>query len=241
MSDAVAIDTSYTGADHAFRDLDPYARAKYDVALRWLEGEMTPGKVVYNVGCGAGYFNVLAAQRGNRIVACEPDREAFEAAAARAGPSVTVLNCGLEEFAKDREPADIVVMHDVLEHIADDRAAVEVLVKLVRPGGALVVSVPAMPSLFGLHDELLGHYRRYRAPELLALLRRYFIVERCRYYGMLSIPLVLWFSRWRRQPYPVRAGSTGWLGKAYALMCGAESYLPEPIGTSITLLARPRG
>jgi 2-polyprenyl-3-methyl-5-hydroxy-6-metoxy-1,4-benzoquinol methylase len=240
VSDAVAIDTSYTGADHAFRDLDPYARAKYDVALRWLERDMTPGRLVYNIGCGAGYFNTLVAEHGHRVVACEPDPEAYAQAVTRAGAAVTVMNCGLEAFAKDREPADIVVMHDVLEHIEDDRAAVEALAKLVKPGGALVVSVPAMPSLFGLHDELLGHYRRYTAPRLLALLRPRFAVERWTYYGMLSIPLVLWFSRWRRRPYPVQAGSTGWLGRAYALMCDAESHVPEPIGTSITALARPR-
>ncbi|HTX60193.1 MAG TPA: class I SAM-dependent methyltransferase, partial [Verrucomicrobiae bacterium] len=174
MSGSVTADAGYTGSDHLFRETDPYARAKYDLALRWLDRALLPGRLVYNVGCGGGYFSALAAARGCTVVACEPDPQAYALAAKSAPAGVTVLACGLDAFAANRPPADVVVMHDVLEHIEDDGAAVEQLARLVRPGGALAISVPSMPALFGLHDELLGHYRRYRQAELRRLIGRRF-------------------------------------------------------------------
>jgi 2-polyprenyl-3-methyl-5-hydroxy-6-metoxy-1,4-benzoquinol methylase len=243
----VKLDSRYTQADHAFRDVDPYAKAKYDLTLRWLRDAIGPGTLLYNVGCGSGYFNALAMQAGARVVACEPDPEAYRialqrgAALRRAGGDavVDVVNCGLEAFARDCEPADVVVMHDVLEHVEDDSGAIEALARLVRPKGVVVVSVPALQLLFGLHDELLGHYRRYSASSLRRVVQARFRVERLQWFGMLSIPLVLWFSRWRRKPYPLQTGSTGALGRLYARLCAAETHVPEPIGSSILLLARP--
>ena len=234
------IDGAYTGLDHTFRDEDPYARAKYELTLRWLKNRLNAGSVVYNVGCGGGYFNALAADAGVRVVACEPDQEPFSLARRRATNNVTVLNCGLSDFASEREPADVVVMHDVLEHIADDANAVDRVASITKAGGLAVISVPALQSLFGLHDERLGHYRRYDARTLRRVLEPRFHVEKMQYYGMFSIPIVLWFSRWKRIPYPIGAGSQGSLGRAYAAICRAESYVPEPIGSSLIALLRPR-
>jgi SAM-dependent methyltransferase len=244
VSEAVSADSRYTHADHEFRDMDPYARSKYDLTLRWLRRAIIPGSLVYNIGCGSGYFNGLAVERGARVVACEPDPQAFAQAAARearrAAGAATVLNCGLEEFAHDREPADVVVMHDVLEHMEDDAGAVQLLHRLVRPGGMLIVSVPGLQTLFGLHDEMLGHYRRYEGRQLKRLIERNFTIERFRWFGMASIPIALVFSRWLRRAYPVRTGSSGIIGRAYGAVCAIESRVPEPTGTSITLLARPK-
>ena len=55
---------------------------------------------------------------------------------------------------------------DVIEHLDDDRAAVRRLGELVRPGGIVVVSVPALPELFTEFDAIQGHRRRY-LPETL--------------------------------------------------------------------------
>ena len=55
---------------------------------------------------------------------------------------------------------------DVIEHIDDDRAAVARLGSLARPGGIVIVSVPALPELFTEFDRIQGHRRRY-LPETL--------------------------------------------------------------------------
>jgi 2-polyprenyl-3-methyl-5-hydroxy-6-metoxy-1,4-benzoquinol methylase len=234
------INPTYTRDDHVFREQDPYARAKYDLTLRWLPRRGLYGATLYNIGFGSGYFNHLAAARGATVVGCEPDRAAFAAGVATAPPGCELYNCELEEFSTARAPAPFVVMHDVLEHIFDDRAAATTLRSLVAPGGTSIVSVPALMSLFGHHDEELGHYRRYTPKTLRAVLEPHFIIRRLQWFGMASIPIAWYFSRWRRTPYPI-AGRSSLAGSIYGAVCAIESHLPEPIGTSLIAELSPRG
>lgn len=64
---------------------------------------------------------------------------------------------------------DLVTAFDVLEHVEDDVDFVFGLYERLRPGGTLLVSVPAWPLLYGPHDKLLAHHRRYRPAEARAL------------------------------------------------------------------------
>lgn len=236
---STGIDAAYTRDDHAFRENDPYARAKYELTLRWLGARLRPGNLLYNVGVGSGYFNHLAASRGAQVVGCEPDPSAFAAAQATAPRHCELIACGLEEFAKVREPAPFVVMHDVLEHIDDDGAAVRALRTLVSDRGTVIISVPALMSLYGLHDENLGHFRRYTFATLRRVLEPVFVISRLRWYGMASIPIAWYFSRVRRKPYPISATrSLG--GTVYGAICKLESFIPEPVGTSLIAELTPR-
>ncbi len=61
---------------------------------------------------------------------------------------------------------DLVTCIDVLEHLEDDRRAIGELVRILRPGGLLVVSVPAFKFLWGDHDTIYGHHRRYTTGEI---------------------------------------------------------------------------
>lgn len=232
------IDSSYTACDHAFRDNDAYARGKYELTLRWLARDVPAPATLVNVGCGAGLFNAMAATAGYRVRAYEPDPDAFAEASRRAPRGVEVSQLGLAEIPV--QEADVVVLHDVLEHIADEQAALEHLAALVGPSGRLVLSVPALPSLFGFHDEQLGHHRRYTRSSLRAAVGRSFEIDRLRYYGMTFIPITAWYSRARRVAYPTGSAGLGvsMLGRAFDLACRAESRLPTPIGTSLVLSAR---
>jgi SAM-dependent methyltransferase len=65
---------------------------------------------------------------------------------------------------------DLVLMLDVLEHVEDDRATLrEAVTELLKPGGWMLLSVPAGQALFSRHDGLLGHKRRYAPARLRAL------------------------------------------------------------------------
>lgn len=233
------VNRRYTSEDHAFRENDPYARAKYDLTLRWLTPYIRPGSLLYNIGVGSGYFNHLAASRGLRVVGCEPDPQAFLAARQTAPAGCEILNVGLHAFAEDRPQASLVVMHDVLEHIENDAEAARSLRRIVADDGIAVLSVPALNALYGRHDEELGHYRRYSSNTLISILSPYFKLRRLRWYGMASIPIAFYFSRWRRQPYPVGA-TRSFVGNAYAAVCAIESWIPEPIGTSLIVELSPR-
>jgi 2-polyprenyl-3-methyl-5-hydroxy-6-metoxy-1,4-benzoquinol methylase len=229
------VDAGYTADDHEFRENDDYARAKYDITLRWLGA--ASGRRLVNVGCGAGLFNELAHAAGFRVEACEPDSGAYAVAAEHAPAGVDVHLGGLFD-APIAEGADVVVMHDVLEHIDDEAAAVLAVAKLVRPGGVAVVSVPALQSLFGLHDERLGHFRRYDRRSLRRALEGSFGLERMRYFGMSLIPVTLAYSRWMRKPYPTGAASgPSLVGRAFGAVCAVEARVPTPLGTSLICLA----
>jgi len=230
----------YTIADHEFRDDDVYALGKYQLTKRWLQPLATRGTLL-NIGCGAGQFNRTAVELGFDVHGYEPERKAF-ALAVTNKPSrrCDVQQLGLEEIAGEHT-ADVIVMHDVLEHIENESAAVARVATLLKPDGLLVMSVPAMPALFGYHDEQLGHYRRYTRRTLRAALQPAFQIDRLRYYGATLIPVTLWFSRLRRQPYPTaNAAGGGLMGNALAMVCRVEERIPGPLGTSLVCMARPR-
>jgi len=63
----------------------------------------------------------------------------------------------------------LVVAYDVLEHIEEDDKVVAEIARVVRPGGRVLIAVPADPRLWSAHDEAIGHVRRYTRPELVAL------------------------------------------------------------------------
>jgi len=67
---------------------------------------------------------------------------------------------------------DVALLLDVIEHVDDDSALVADVVARVRPGGLVLVSVPAWPSLFSAHDEALRHNRRYTPAGCRAVLAR---------------------------------------------------------------------
>jgi len=228
---------AYTAADHGFRDSDDYARSKYLWTLEVLRTKKKNVRSVLNVGCGFGDFNYMLSSAGYEVWALEPDASAFKAAL-EARTSVQILNRGIFDHGLERR-FDAIVMHDVLEHIHDDSAALIEVTKLLAPDGIFCGSVPALPKLFGLHDELLGHFRRYQRSRLKFLFLEQFDDVKIRYFGLLGIPIVWYFSRFRRIAYPADsvAGSKSLLGKLWKLCCSFERRLSPPLGTSLLFFA----
>jgi SAM-dependent methyltransferase len=123
------------------------------------------------VGAGTGSFSARYVDRVDEAVLLEPARNLYPALRARfAGKShVQAVSGLLEEWIRrsparggfDGRPFDAVVMVNVLEHIADDHDTLRTLGELLRPGGKLLVFVPALPWLYGSLDALVHHYRRY--------------------------------------------------------------------------------
>jgi len=69
--------------------------------------------------------------------------------------------CLAEQLSFRSGVFDLVVAADVLEHIEEHAAAACEIARALRPGGQLLVTVPAHPTLFSSHDQALGHFRRY--------------------------------------------------------------------------------
>jgi len=224
---------TYTFDNCLAQRTDRYPQAKRELTRRWLVPYARPGMTLINIGCGAGDFNAVAHAMGLKVIACEPDPAPFDVALREAPAGCEVYRCDLSGLAQRGVKGDFVVMHDVLEHIEDDAGAVDMLADLLNPGGHAFVSVPALQWLFGRHDEELGHFRRYTKTTLGAVLSRRFEVVRMRYYGALSIPLVLVFSKLLRREYPRKAGREGAIGGIYGALCDFEVGVTFPTGTSV--------
>lgn len=237
----VSVNKSYEHLDHRFRTYDQYALAKYDITLRWLKAcGSLQGTKLLNVGCGAGLFNRLAAQAGARVVGIEPDCASLDLAREEAAGYDIELRHGDVFSIKTDEQFDVIVIHDVLEHIKDDERVLEYLSQLLSEEGRVVISVPALPILFGFHDENLGHYRRYTKYTLARVMRAHFTLVRSRYFGASFVPVVALLSVLLRRPYPLKAATTGLRATALRFICQCETHLPLPFGTSLLVEAKRR-
>lgn len=118
---------------------------------------------VLDAGCGGG-ANLAELARLGRVTGVEPSDEARSAAEARGvGP---VVGGTVEELPFADGEFDLATALDVIEHTDDDVAALRELRRVVRPGGFLVLTVPAYQRLYGPHDVANEHRRRYVRPGL---------------------------------------------------------------------------
>jgi SAM-dependent methyltransferase len=155
-----------SGGINAVAPLAPNAWLRYDVVGRMLPAGITD---VLEIGCGQGSVGARLAQRYHYL-GVEPDRAAWEVAQERirAAGHGEVRNISSGELGTER--FDLVCAFEVLEHIADDAAAVKQWAALLRPRGWLLLSAPALQRRYGPFDELVGHFRRYDPPAMAALL-----------------------------------------------------------------------
>jgi SAM-dependent methyltransferase len=139
---------------------------RYDVISRMLPAGITD---ILEIGCGLGAFGVRLAQRYNYLGA-EPDQGSWTVASRRIAAlgKGEVRNVSVEEL--DGDQFDLVCAFEVLEHIEDDAAAVKSWATRIRPGGYLLLSVPAHQRRFNAGDEIMGHFRRYDPPVMTDLL-----------------------------------------------------------------------
>jgi SAM-dependent methyltransferase len=122
---------------------------------------------VLDVGAGDGFFAQALAERSGASVVCfdtnYTDGHLAELAASE--PRLRFVR------AEPDESFDLILLLDVVEHVADPHALVRSLVaRRLAPGGQVLVSVPAWGNLYTRHDVALGHYRRYTPRGLRALL-----------------------------------------------------------------------
>ena len=235
------INEQYTQSDHVFRDQDLYAQSKYLITLKWLETNTRKNSSLINVGCGAGYFNQVALQNEYRVIGYEPDFAAYSIAAKLTHPNLELV-CGDLFSIPTTTRADIVVMHDVLEHIDAEDAAIRKIHDLLNDDGILIISVPALDRLFGFHDEQLGHFRRYSKTSLRRSLRNRFDVKKIRYLGFCALPVVYYFSCFRKRSYPIASmEASSWLSKLFGKIMKVEQRFSLPLGTSVMVMARKVG
>ncbi|WP_227981981.1 class I SAM-dependent methyltransferase [Nocardia spumae] len=158
-------DFAYTGCDN----LEVMAAAvNYNTFLADTVGTYltSPGMRVLDFGAGSGTYADMLTARRITPDCLEPD-ERLQNTLRSKGYRVIDHEAPIPED----ERYHLIYTFNVLEHIKDDQAAAEHLASLLRPGGTLVVYVPALEILFTSMDAKVGHHRRYRRAQLERLLR----------------------------------------------------------------------
>ncbi len=140
---------------------------------RWLVDLALPhlGEDPLEVGSGLGHYAADWAAAGvSRFTASEADRGRLAGLRERfAGdPVVTVRELAVP--VTEQATYSAVVAYNVLEHVPDDVGVLSAFAGLVRPGGTVVLIVPAFPSAMSRFDLAIGHQRRYRRRTLTAAL-----------------------------------------------------------------------
>ncbi len=124
---------------------------------------------ILELGCGTGHNLDMLGAFGT-VEASELDDHARDLAAKR-------LERAIEQAALpdlSRFPADsydVVALLDVLEHVVDDKGSLSAIFTRLKPGGALILTVPANPWMWSAHDVAHHHHRRYRKSDLAGLAR----------------------------------------------------------------------
>jgi SAM-dependent methyltransferase len=141
----------------------------------WIFEQVEPhlGDAVLEVGAGHGTFTEILSARGARVVATDVSQRCADVLRERfAGDErVTVVHGGADAVT-GLPPFDSAVLINVLEHIPDDDGALSDLAATLKPGGRLILWVPAFQLLYSDFDRKIGHHRRYRKGELRAQLTR---------------------------------------------------------------------
>jgi SAM-dependent methyltransferase len=171
----------------------PWEEARADFFLRVLEddgliGRSAPAIRVLDCGAGDGYVGRRLRDRlspGSDVVCWDASYD--DARLATKEPGIRFVR----EVPDER--FDVLLLLDVLEHVADDAGFLaDVCRRHAELGATVVVSVPAWGFLFSAHDRFLHHFRRY-APEAARAVLHAAGLEIVRSGGLFHAPLLVRF------------------------------------------------
>jgi SAM-dependent methyltransferase len=170
---------------HALEERHWWFRAKRRMVYSLLERWGSAGRMrVLDVGCGTGItLRELPAPHAG--LGLDPCAEALALCRER-GLAALVRGSATEIPLADGS-MDVVLALDIVEHIDDDVRALREIARVLRSGGAAILTVPAFPLLWSAHDEALHHRRRYTRRLLEERLARAGLAVRAGGYGQATV------------------------------------------------------
>ena len=237
---------SYSKPSHSFEyeggDLEAMAAAKN--YSKWIAEEFRPylkGKIA-EVGAGSGNFsNFLLNPRVESIHAFEPSARMHRILhhRYRHEKRVTTANAYLAEVESTFVNSfDAVIYNNVMEHVEDDASELESVFRVLKPGGCVLIYVPALQWLYSDFDRSLGHFRRYdKSTGSELLLKAGFTVEGIKYADVLGV--LPWFILMKLMKRGLSKGNVGLYDRVgVPITRRLESLVPAPFGKNILLIGR---
>jgi SAM-dependent methyltransferase len=228
-------------------------RIFFDLLDREFAGTPTAGRRVLEIGCGAGGM-LGPLQRYGEVSGLDVDHEYVRYCKDRGFANV-LCGSGYELPFADGS-FDLVCLFDTIEHIPDDERALREVLRVLRPGGAVFVSVPAYQWLWSQNDKTAHHHRRYTARRLARVLRAAGLQpRRVSYFNTLLLPLIVPSVLWQKLMDRLGRLPAGYnnmsvqlpaaLNRAFTAIMSAERFalrwLSFPCGHSVIALARRPG
>ena len=167
-------------------------RARREVIAALIRRTVKPpaAAAILEIGCGTGHNLAMLGQFGT-VDALELDDQARTIAAERLGKPVMQSPLPALKGVKAGH-YDMIGAFDVIEHIVDDAAAVESIARCLKPGGKLVMTVPAHQWMWSAHDVVNHHHRRYSKAGLRRLIAGSPLkLEAIGYFNSLLFPLAI--------------------------------------------------
>jgi SAM-dependent methyltransferase len=201
------------------------------------------GGTVLEVGSGVGNMSRLLVRDAERIVLTDIE-DSYLACLREAFANDRRVEVTRFELGTDPPPSvskhryDAILAINVIEHVQDDLGALRTLASLLKPGGHLLVYVPACSFAFGTLDQELAHFRRYSARGLADVLTRAgLLAGPVRYMNFPGLLGWIWNGRVRRARALDRSNVlafeniVGWIARF-------EKLVPPAIGLGVTCCAR---
>lgn len=149
-----------------------------------------------DVGCGTAVLRSQLEDRTGWVVdAADVDYNALRHAKPGRGRllyyDITDRKPEMHEFY------DVIVLFDVLEHIENTKPFIEALLYHLKPGGHLLVNVPALQPLYSVYDKVQGHCRRYNKESLASEFKDFPMeIKQVSYWGLANVPIILARKLW---------------------------------------------
>lgn len=189
------MDSSYYQEYAATEDKHWWFAARRDILRKilrkWLPPD--PARRILDVGCGTGAMLELLREFG-KAEGLDSSENAINHCRQRLGLDIELHEGDIPGKLPPGRSYDVVTAFDVIEHIADPLAALRQVRQLLTPSGLFICTVPAFQFLWGPHDEINHHYRRYARADLVAELKQSgFRVHWTSYFNtLLFLPIALY-------------------------------------------------
>ena len=192
---------------------------------------------ILDVGSGTGLLSMKLGLLGHKVDAIDTSEKIIEISKKKFETNkmnINIWKSSIEDLESNKK-YDFILLADVLEHIEDDEGALEKLSNMLNPHGKLIISVPALKSLWSSHDEFCEHYRRYSKKELKEKLGNKFVIDKIRYWNCIMLPVAFILKLINKKTYPHESVISlpivsSVLFKYYIYF---ENKIPLPIGLSL--------
>jgi len=232
----------FEAGDFRWKNLRRLVKIYLSIFIKYVESSK-----ILDLGCGTGHLALELIQEGYDTCAADLSKELVDYAnlrARNAGCKLNAVQMDIQNLPY-REAFDAIVCLDVLEHVEDDRLALDNINRALKSGGIMICAVPALSTLYGRRDQRIGHFRRYDREVLIQGIESAgFSLCAVRYWNILGLlPVAISEKLLHREIYEKNRYSQSYFNKSLNALLDlwfdwVENRVQPPLGLTLIAVAR---